>query len=267
MEATSAEDVLRQFCTSSGTRHVYDTWREDPRRNEVVPAVMHHSARTVYELTMEDVQDVCRETEHALGQVRRADGEAVSSIVNWHPDFAFTHMFHICMELGGHLPTYQQFRSFAKEDELGQKMLGTPAMQKVREVVEEGVPESLARAAMRWRVGNAYYSFLRETYTVVSLRELGVDVRVHPLADALFRVDAWAGRKVLSLRVGNKKFREGDHEGRKIPAERWLADVTPAMEFELIELNPATEFGRVHVPSRDHLATAASRLRSPANRR
>ncbi|MFC4497565.1 hypothetical protein ACFPA8_25885 [Streptomyces ovatisporus] len=252
--------MLLQFCTSPGTRQVYDTWREDPRRKEVVPAVMHHRARTVYELTMKDVQDVCRQTEHALGEVRRSDGEAVSPIVNWHPDFAFTHMFHICMERGGYLPTYQCFRSFTEEDELGQKMLGTPARQKVREVVENGVPESLARSAMRWRVGNAYYSFLRETYTVVALRELGVDVRVHPLADALFRVDAWTGRKVLSLRVGNKKFREGDHVGRKIPAERWLADVTPPMEFAEIELRPATVFGTVHVPSRDQLRATASQL-------
>lgn len=262
---TSAEDVLRHFCTSDRTRRMYAEWYQDPRRRVVVPVVVQHEARTVYDLSLEQVRSVCQRTDHALGEVKRRDGEAVSAIVDWHPDFAFTHMFHICMERSGSLPIYQEFRDFTQFDELGQRMLGTPSRQKVTEVIASGVPGETARAAMRWRVGNAYYSFLREIVTVVSLRSLGVDVRVHPLADALFRADAWAGQKVLSLLVGNKKFRQGENLGRKIPAQRLLADLVPPMEFEAIELRPATEFGRVHVPSWEDLSAAASKLRSTAD--
>ncbi|MFI1102486.1 hypothetical protein [Streptomyces melanogenes] len=214
----------------------------------------------VYELRVEDVTAVCVRTEHALGEVNRRDGEAVQAIVDWHPDFAFTHMFHICLERTGSLPSYQDFRCFAEEDPLGHRMLGGPARAQVSSVLAEGVPPDLARAAMRWRIGNAYYSFLREIYTIVQLRMRGVDLRTHPLADALFRVDCWAGRAALSLRVGNKKFREGAQYGRKMPTERLLGELQPPLKFVTIELRPATVFGRVHLPTTEDLDRAAEML-------
>lgn len=259
---TLAQDVLQQFCTSRGTQRIFQRWREDPRRTLVAPVVLGHRVSKLYELDADDVTEVCERTEHALGNVQRGDGEAVRAIVDWHPDFAFTHMFHVCMERRASLPTYEEFREFTDGDQLGWQMLGTPSRRKVHEVIDSGVPDSLARAAMRWRVGNAYYSFLREVYTVVELRGRGVDLRVHPLADALFRVDSWVGRKALSLRVGNKKFREGEQFGRKTPAEEILADILPPLQFESIELRPATVFGRVHLPSSGHLDTAAATLLS-----
>lgn len=116
---------------------------------------------------------------------------------------------------------------------------------------------------MRWRVGNAYYSFLREVYTIVELRSRGVDLQVHPLADALFRVDCWTDRTAVSLRVGNPKFRAGATQGRKPPAVRILADLQPPVEFADIELRPASEFGSVHLPAREQLDAMAARLLDP----
>jgi hypothetical protein len=257
---TRAEDVLQQFCTSSRTQRIYKAWHQDPRRAQVVPVVMGHQSQLIYELTPDDVRSVCRRTEHALGEVRRAEGESVKALVDWHPNFAFTHMFHVCMEQAHALPTYQEFRNFANCSDLGWEMLGGPARGKVSEVVTEGVSRCTARAAMRWRVGNAYYSFLREVYTVVELRSRGVDLRVHPLADALFRVDAWVGSKALSLLIGNRRYRHGEGGGRKVLPENLLADVYPPLEFEKIELQPADEFGRVHLPTVRHLDSAAELL-------
>ncbi|MEE1929775.1 hypothetical protein V1J52_16535 [Streptomyces sp. TRM 70351] len=204
---------------------------------------------------------MCERTEHALGTVQRSAGESVRGIVDWHPAFAFAHTFHVCMERTGRLPTYGQFRDFALEDELGRRMLGDPAKHKLEAEQLKGVPRDQARAAMRWRVGNAYYGFLREVYTVVSLRSRGIGLEVHPVADALFRADAWAGRTVLSLRVGNAEFRRGDREGRKVRTEQLLADVRPALHFLPIELGAATTYGRVHLPSRDHLEAALRQIR------
>ncbi|AEM80348.1 hypothetical protein [Streptomyces violaceusniger] len=260
MTQTTSDDVLQRFCVSPRTWEIYTNWKKDARRVEVAPVVMAHRAELVYELSTADVEAVCHRTEHALGQVRRLDGESVAAIVDWHPDFAFTHVFHVCMEQMRRLPSYQDFRSYAYNDHWGLRMLGDPAKAKVHEVSATGVPERLARDAMRWRVGNAYYSFLREVYTVVQLRSMGLDLRVHPLADALFRVDAWVGNKVISLRVGNKKFRQGEGAGRKMPPERLLADVRPPLEFATLELSPATKFGSVHLPSLNHLSAAAARL-------
>lgn len=261
MTRTTSDDVLQRFRVSPRTREIYTNWVNDPRRAKVAPVVMAHRSQLVYELSTADVEAVCRRTEHALGQVRRRDGESVAAIVDWHPDFAFTHVFHVCMEQMRRLPTYQDFRAYAYNDPLGRCMLGDPALAKVHDVSDTtGAPEKLVREAMRWRVGNAYYSFLREVYTVVQLRHMGLDLRVHPLADALFRVDAWVGSKVVSLRVGNKKFRQGDDAGRKMPPERLLADVPSRFEFATLELPPATKFGSVHLPSLDHLSAAAARL-------
>ncbi|WP_421107375.1 hypothetical protein [Streptomyces sp. NEAU-S77] len=260
MARTTSGDVLQRFRVSPRTQEIYTNWKSDQRRADVAPVVMAHETRLVYELTIADVEAVCRRTEHALGQVRRSDGERVAAIVDWHPNFAFTHMFHVCMERMQRLPAYQDFRSYADRDSLGRHMLGNPARAKVREVVGRGIPEPLVRDAMRWRVGNAYYSFLREVYTVVQLRSMGIDLRVHPLADALFRVDAWVDDKVVSLRVGNKKFRQGGETGRKMPPERLLEDVEPPFKFDTIELSPATKFGAVHLPSPEHIAGAAARL-------
>ncbi|WP_369216372.1 hypothetical protein [Streptomyces flavofungini] len=258
---TTATDVVDLFCASRGTRERLEEWKRDPRRRQVAPAVLAHTTRVLYRLTEGDVRAVCQRTEHALGQVRREVGESVPEIVDWHPDFAFTHVFHICVERLGALPTYQQFREFAFSDEKGAVMLGEPAKLIVRSLVaERGVDEGRARSAMRWRVGNAYYGFLREVYTLVQLRCRGVHLQVHPLADALFRVDAWTGRRALSLRVANRKFRQGMNAGRKTPAEQLLADVQPPLRFETIELAAATTFGQVHVPTAKELDRAAVRL-------
>ncbi len=71
---------------------------------------------------------------------------------------------------------------------------------------------------MRWRIGNYYYSFLREIHLLSILRETGLDLLFHPLADALFRVDAWLGDLVLSLYVGNARYRTVTGTGRKLAA-------------------------------------------------
>lgn len=261
MTETTADDVLGLFCASDSSSRRLQEWKRDPRRADVAPVVLAHRTRVLYQLTDGDVQDVCRRTEHALGDVKRTVGESVPQIVDWHPNFAFTHTFHTCIESIGSVPTYQQFREFALEDASGLRMLGDPAKAAIRRLVEEENCEQWrAQAAMRWRIGNAYYGFLREVYTLVKLRGRGIDLRVHPLADALFRVDAWVGRRVLSLRVGNKKFREGANRGRKTPTEEMLADILPPLEFATIELAAATSFGEVHVPTEAHLDQAAARL-------
>jgi hypothetical protein len=257
---TTAEDVLGRFCTSVGTRKRFEDWKADPRREEVAPLVLAHRTRVLYYLAEEDVEGVCRDTEHALGPVKRADGESVREIVDWHPNFAFTHTFHICVERIGAVPTYQQFREFALHDADGQRMLGHPSKETIRRLVDAGCPQWQAQAAMRWRIGNAYYGFLREVYTLVQLRLRGIDLSVHPLADALFRVDAWIGCRALSLRVGNRKFREGANAGRKSRPEQLLADLEPPLQFDTIELEAATTFGQVHVPTAVHLDQAAARL-------
>ena len=197
----------------------------------------------------------------ALGQARRAVGDRVVPIRDWHPDFAFTHVLHFVTEALGHLPTYQGFRDFTRNDPIGRAMLYSPAEDAIAAATAAGYSRPDAAEAMRWRIGNAYYSFVREVHVLAYLRHHGIDVRVHPLADALFRADAWTGDTVVSLYVGNEKFRQGT-QGRKPPAHSVLSDALPPFDFLSLELPTVRRFGVVHLAAEERLAAAVAKLRS-----
>ncbi|WP_143022437.1 hypothetical protein [Nonomuraea maritima] len=165
----------------------FDRWCNDPGKAEVVPHVMAHVTLAVYTLSPSAVEQVCLTTAHALGQVKRTVAESVKTIVDWHPSFAFTHTLHYAVETLGSLPTWQTFLNFVRTDPQAKAMLWDPVVEHVMAVHQAAGGPSLKSAwdSMGWRVGNAYYSFLREIYIVVNLRDAGLDVRMHPLADAL----------------------------------------------------------------------------------
>ncbi|WP_143740071.1 hypothetical protein [Micrococcus luteus] len=102
----------------------------------------------------------------------------------------------------------------------------------------------------------AYYSFLRELYVLVQLRDRGVDLKVHPLADALFRVDAWKAGAVVQLFVKNEKYRQGDHGRKPKPAEL----LGSQFRYSEIVMDRQHVFGQLHVPSQASLDAAAEAL-------
>ncbi|MEU7894250.1 hypothetical protein AB0B45_15480 [Nonomuraea sp. NPDC049152] len=259
---TTAQDVLDLFNVTNQANRVLTDWRGDrSKAPAVVPFVEAHQTEFLYQLTPADVERVCRSTNHALGEVKRKVAESVKDIVDWHPDFAFMHVLHYAVEALHELPTWQRFFAFIQEDEQAVNMLWLPSQAEIHRAVAKGVPEFDAKASMRWRVGNAYYSFLREIYVVAHLRAAGLDVRMHPLADALFRVDFWCGRKVCSLLVKNAKFHK-DGQGRKRQPSEILAGATPPFTFHKIQLERASRFGVVHLPSPDHIEVSVRELRA-----
>ena len=258
-QKTTAVEVIERFAgRSKAAADRLKTWRGDPNKADVVPVVQAHTVAAVYRLTPSDVERVCKGTEHALGEVKKSIAEQVVDIRDWHPAFAFTHVFHFATEALGALPTYQDFRSFCKDDKHGREMLWRPAQEAVsRAELKWGRDASLA--AMRWRVGNAYYSFLREMYVLAVLRDWGTDAHVHPLADALFRADLWVGNTNVSLFIGNGRFRDGS-SGRKEKPEHLFSDAQPPFGFQAIELKTQHEFGAVHLPSLADIKHAAKKL-------
>lgn len=218
-----------------------------------------HRTRVPYRIGAEELERVCRSTDHALGAVRRVDAEGVVSIVDWEPNYAVAHVLHYALERCGAPFTWQWFRMFCRDDLEARRMLYEPAQEMVRRAVSEsssGLTPAGARAAMRWRVGNFYYSFLRELYLVVRLREHGLDVRMHPLADALYRVDAWWGDVAFAIYIRNGRFRDGV-EGRKPTTDSitgWA--VCP------IRLPVPSRFGVVNLPAVEDIDRIARALRS-----
>jgi hypothetical protein len=261
--ATTAGDVISTFNVTSGTQQKYMDWLNDRSRSRVVELVLNHETKHLYRLTLAEVRRVCATTNHALGRVERKNAESVAKTVNWYPTFAFTHIMHHYLEQSRRLPTWQEFYKFLFVTEEGKELIGDEAGRHKAERLKDGVPEQLASDALRWRFGNAYYSFLREVYTLVTLRARGLDVRFHPLADALFRVDSWMGNAVVSIWVANEDFRRDkgfEPQGRKDRVEELLADAPSPFRFVGIELDKATRWGRVHLPSSKALDDAEAKL-------
>ncbi|ANQ73288.1 MULTISPECIES: hypothetical protein [Rhodococcus] len=255
----SSEDAIARFARSEKACGTLRRWKSDPRRSRVVPLVLAHQNTVLASVTPDDVKEVAVSTEHALGAVRKRDVIRIPRIRDWNPDAAFTHVLSFIAEDLGRLPTYQAFRN-AAEGLRFRQMLWEPAQMEIEYVVDQGVGRQQARDAMRWRIGNAYYSFLREAYVIAELRSRRLDVRSHPLADALFHVDCWVGDVNIELYIGNRHFRAGGI-GRKTASSELLSDAEPQFRTLQVELPVSREFGRVHFPDNAALDRVAMQLR------
>ncbi|HEX9540391.1 MAG TPA: hypothetical protein VGA04_19700 [Streptosporangiaceae bacterium] len=260
METTSRE-VIVTFAVTSRARALLQQWRADPARPDVPRTVMRHTTRVLYGLEPSRVEVTCGASEHPLGDIRKDAAMAVQPVVDWRPDFAFTHVMHLALETLGSLPTFQDFARFCAEDPTGRAALGDPARQIRERACRQGYAPAHAAQAVRWRIGIAYYSFLREVYTIAVLRATGLDVRAHPLADALFRVDAWTGRTVLSLYIRNPRFRDGAR-GRKPRSRDILSGAQPPFRYEELRLATRHEFGCVHLPEADQIRAIARHIKA-----
>jgi hypothetical protein len=263
---TTSNEVIDTFAVTARAQVLLKQWREDPARPHVVRTVLGHTTHAVYQLEPSQIEAVCTASEHPLGAIRKDVATAVHPVVDWRPDFAFTHVMHLALETLGNVPTFQDLLVFCKDDPVGRAALGDPARQIRADISRRGYPPQQVRQAVRWRIGVAYYSFVREVYTIAVLRATGLDVRAHPLADSLFRVDAWVGRTVLSLYIRNARFRDGGR-GRKPRTTDILAGARPPFRYEELHLAPQHKFGCVHLPGADDIAAVARRIERSGNSR
>lgn len=255
---TTADEVLERFNMTDTARRKYHVWSNGRRRHTVMPLVLAHRTDALYAVTVEDIARLQDPKKHALGNIKRAEGERVKGIVDWSPDFAFTHVFHYTLEKLGHLPDWLEFRKFCEDDATARQALWVPAQRKIDEEAKFHGRETASKS-MRWRIGKAFYSFVREVHLIACLHARGIDVRVHPLADALFRVDAWWDDTVLSLYIGNAFSRNGNR-GRKDLPEEILAGSPQPLRFETVKLKPADKFGVVHLARQEDIDRVAERL-------
>lgn len=256
---TTVEEVTRKFLRTGRARQVYTDWHDNPKNRHVVAVVDRHDARAFYTLTRADIEQTCRQTDHPLGNIPKHRVEGSWQIRDWRPDFAFSHLLHYQLEQTGALPTWQEFRGFLFDTPNGRDMFGDATISLREDLVREGHARAVINDAMRWRVGLAYYGLLREIFTIVELRARGLELPVHPMADALFRADAWIGDTVLSIRVANKLFRHGN-DGRKNDASDLLGGDASRFLFHKIELQAATKFGVVHLPGREDIDLVAQSI-------
>jgi hypothetical protein len=113
-----------------------------------------------------------------------------------------------------------------------------------------------SQAAARWRIGLAYFSFLRELWVLARLRESGLNILCHPYVDLAYRIDGWMAiphPTVLEMYVVNSRFRNAN-TGRKDGARKYIH------QAQLVEigLNPFSprRVGDLFVPTEQELQSA-----------
>jgi hypothetical protein len=259
---TTYDDAVAHLTRSARARRELDAWRRLPGKAPVVAFARGLTSRHLYDITPAMVEDACARTTHALAWddgagLRRSVAEGVGMVVDWYPDFPIVHTLYYAVERFGRPPLWHELRDFWRTDDQARLMLGLPAAQRVGQAVRAGARQRDVEEAMWWRLGNAYYSCLRELYVLAVLREAGVPAQYHVIADALFRADFWAGDTIISLYVANAKFRDGAG-GRKRSARSLLGDFAG---FRFAELPRLTrhQYGTVHLPSKDEIERFADR--------
>ncbi|HWO68514.1 MAG TPA: hypothetical protein VNO31_51635 [Umezawaea sp.] len=235
---TTAAEVRRLLNVTEASRDRFNNWHST--RPRVAAHALGHAAVVVNALSSADAEAVFRRD--SLGAALSARGQPVLEIDDWRPEFALAHTFHHAVEELGRLPGWAEFRGFCQADERAAEMVWGPAADLVDRVVGRGVEGSVARAAMRRRIGREYAEFVRSLYVAAVLRERGLPALTHPLAETVFGVDAWAGRVVFVLR-------EGPHR-----AEELLFQAMPPFFFERV---PGLGRG---LPSDRELDTVVRRL-------
>lgn len=263
---TTASDVVEHFRRTERAHEIYRDWL-NYRHEKVVHRVMSHRAEALYRLTPADVDLVCDSTSqwrenHALGRIRRADGESVSEIVKWTSDFAISFVPCHLFEEMGHLPLWPEFRDYCWDyDGDGGEMIGKPLHEARLACYRTGrYSKKQIDDAVQWRLGNAYYSFVREVDLIVQLRDLGLDAQAHPLADALFRSDLWVGDHVVAVYVANNRWRDGRSGSKPLPSQ-FLGGAQPEFKFHVARLDPrGAQRGQVYRYSREDIENLAAEI-------
>ena len=259
---TTYTDTFNQFINRSKSASFrLNSWLNDVHHKAVIPFVQSHVTKALYKITRTQIEETCRNTIHALGNVQKKSIEKLNVVRDWHPSFAFIHIFHYSIERLGQMPTYQYFRQMSQEDDFLRKAILEPSNHIYNYAISLGYEPQKVKDAIRWRVGNAYYSALREVYTLACLREFGLDLRYHVLADALLAIDCWIGDVVISLYVKNNFFKD-NFGGRKWTAQSVLSDAHPPFKYLRLPLEPADKFGVVHLPSRNDISKLADKITS-----
>jgi hypothetical protein len=253
---TTYDSAVAHLTRSAGAARELARWLRLPGKAPVADFARALTSRHLYAITPAMVEEACARTTHALAWenengLRRDVAESVGAVVDWYPNFPIVHTLYFAIEEFRRPPLWDELRDFWRTDEQAKEMLGLPARRCVNAAIAVGAPGRDAEEAMWWRLGNAYYSCLRELYVLAVLRQAGVPAEYHVIADALFRADFWAGDTIISLYVSNAKFRDGER-GRKRSARALLGDFE---EFRFADMPRLTrhQYGTVHLPSRDDI--------------
>ncbi len=205
-----------------GAENTFSRWenREDLIKAGVVDFVKSFEHERLFAITRAEFDKVVKETQHPLGRIDpkvERDLKGIRMVEDASTPWSFMQLFHDYVERCG-LPTWQQFHEWLT----GPRRDALWGPYEEQSGLRGADPEksSLIRTGMAWRLGNAYYSALREVDILISFGDADFPVLYHLLPDALFAVDLWRYNRFVSVYIPNAQFKNIDGTGRKVRPQK-----------------------------------------------
>jgi hypothetical protein len=233
--------------------------RGGPRYREVKNFLASLQHDVLHRIPLSEIEEVAHlrggePTKHALHDVFPEDGK-YAGINNFSPPFAIEYLLHDCLETLGRVPRWKDFRNYIlkdKRERYYEPFLKTYNLTRGGPGTALGDPHM---KALHWRIGTAFYSFLREIHLLTSLREsFGLDVRYHVLADVEFKADLVAGETLVALYVPSE-YRDG-YSGRKTS----ITEANPARKTIELRVEVRRDYGKPWVVYPQSLQEIAAKL-------
>ena len=230
-------------------------WRNRSGYEKVVDWVMDFEHDYLFQITIPNLRQVQKDSEHALGDVQSQ--EQMPEVEDFTCPFALEHLFHMYVERFKELPTWQRWWNWLWEE--GAPGFIDPVKRYLGWSRAGRQQRRIFNRAIRWRLGKFYYSAFREVEFLTRMREeYGVYLSYHVLADVLLRADFWSGNVVLCTYFPNPRYRTGSG-GRKPEAEKFLGDANPPFTIMNVEVERQGQ-GTFWTLSEDSLGRVASQI-------
>jgi hypothetical protein len=268
-QTTSGFADLVAFLTSKNSSRISElnTWIATRQREygaEVFDPLLEKykafSHSFLFQIHPEDIRDNLAEIskhreEHALGTVRWNNAFKPIADASGPPPLCFA--FHILLEHYRHIPCWTQFFDFVEKNPMffHDFFFKTVGYDRADPRYDMRIMSG-DMGALRWRLGNAYYSFVKETYLLASLRHTyGIDARYHFLIDVEWKADIYAGDVLLELYIGNKAYKADNFSGRKVRCR----DKNKGCKVLQLESDIEEIFGKVWLPRKVDVLNIATK--------
>ncbi|WP_315921218.1 hypothetical protein [Mesorhizobium sp. SP-1A] len=218
--------------------------------------------KVLYRLEIVDIKNAIRQTTHALGTIDKSAAK-FDDIHNYSPPVPLVYIFHSILEKMGRVPVWNDIKRHLFGDFRSLCWVPFCNSRKLNAELPVNQQDTRIMDAFLWRMGNAYYSWLREVDLLTYLRRTEkLDLKYHFLVDAEWRADFVAGRILLELYVKNREFKDDDG-GRKLTCARMNADyeVLP-IKLDTAPDKEGPKFGKPWMVSDECKLMIARELRS-----
>lgn len=242
----SYEETVEEFVTHGTTfsREQFAEWESKCRLIDsgVVSFVKGFTHEHLFSVSRAEFQRVTRETVHPLGNVNpknSIDKQAIALVANVDTPWSFMQLFHDYVETKKCVPTWQALKKWLTTD--AKARLWEPYQEQLHWKKRDAKARHFAGRGIQWRWGNMYYSALRELDILIGLRDMEVQLKYHVLADALFAVDFWKQKRLVSVYIPHSQYKDDQEGGRKRRPEVTFAG--SSFEYGNFPIRKRKDFG------------------------